>query len=534
MRKELLDKFKEAIVAILPIVIVLFVISFSIPSFSSESNQQKFGPVILSLIISSVPLILGTVLFSLGVEKSIAKIGSIVGSKVTKRKSIILLLIIGGMLGFLATLAEPDLSLLSSRISKSGPDWILILIASLGVGLFMIVSILRVIFNKKLKHILTIGYGLIFTLGCLADKNFFSIAFDAGGVTTGVVTVPFILALSTSVARVLGGKDSEDNSFGYSGLCSMGTVLAVMIYSLILKNTGLLSSLETTLQEKFNLINGSDELVKEISTYSDLGKLYLENFLSSLKDVILSLSPLLLFFIIFSFFIRIKKKTAVSIYVGFLYTFLGLVLFFLGAESGFIPFASRLGQFFGDNNDMFYLFIIVGFILGFISMIAEPSVKILARNVSDVSAGAISEKTIFLSLCLSSGIALVVNCIRINFDIDILLFIIPLFIVTIALSFLTPEIYVGIAIDAAGVATGTMASCLFLPMSIGFTAKRYDSVGMYFIRDGFGVVGIMSIFPIIICEILGILAVSKTSLRYKKAIKRVIEEDDSQIIHLPM
>lgn len=536
MHKELINKLKEACLAILPIVIIMIIINFSIPGFSVESNNEKFGPVLTSLLISALPLIIGTTLFSLGVEKSIAKLGEIVGQTLTKRKSIVLLLIIGGLLGCLVTLAEPDLSVLASRISPNGPDWTLIVVASIGVAIFMILSILRVVFDKKIKYWLVMGYGLIFTLALISDQNFLSIAFDSGGVTTGVVTVPFILALSMTVAKVLGGSNAEDDSFGYSGLCSMGTVLAVVVYSIVLKKTGNIFGIENNFTNKFNPINGSDEMMHSISSYSDLQELYLNNLISSIKDVAISMAPLLAFFAIFNIFFKNNKKTNISILVGFLYTFVGLVLFFLGAESGFIPFASQFGQYFAKHESSFYVFIICGFIFGFISMLAEPSVKILANNVSEVSGGVISEKIIYIALCLATGIAITLNTIRMNYNIDFIYFVIPLMLIALTLSFLTPEIYVGIAIDAAGVATGTMASCFFLPMSIGFSAIKYvdnPSFGQMIMKNGFGVVGIMSILPIIVTEIVGLTAVIKSKVNYKKALESVKETDDSQIIHLP-
>lgn len=514
----------------------MIIVNFSIPAFSVEASSEKFGPVLTSLLISTIPLILGTTLFSLGVEKSIGKIGEIVGTTLTKRKSIIMLLIIGGLLGFLATLAEPDLTVLASRISPSGPDWTLIVVAAIGVGIFMVLAILRVVFDKRIKYWLTIGYGLIFTLGCLADQSFFSIAFDAGGMTTGVVTVPFILAMGMSVARTLGGSNAEDDSFGYSGLCSMGTVLLVVIYSLILKNTGTIGSIQNNLIGKFNIENGTDEMMHQLKNFDAIGALYVDNLLSSLKDVAISMAPLIAFFIIFNFFFKNPKKTLISIFIGFGYTFIGLVLFFLGAESGFIPFASQFGQYFARHEDMLAIFIIVAFIFGFISMLAEPAVKVLANNVSEVSGGVISEIIIYMALCLSTAIAVSINIIRIHFNIEFVYFVVPLFIIAIGLSFLTPEIYVGISIDAAGVATGTMASCFFLPMMIGFTAVKYNESSNYgemIMRNGFGAVGIMAILPIIVCEMVGIFAVVKTKINYNKARSKIKEIDDSQIIHLP-
>lgn len=539
MHNEILKRLKEATFSIVPIVVFVILLNLIIPNFTIESNGSLFGPSLTSLLISSVPLILGTALFSLGAEKSVAKIGEVVGKTMTKRKSIFLLLIIALLMGFLVTIAEPDLSVLATRIgSGSGPNWSLIIVASIGVGIFLMVSILRVMFNKPLKYWLVIGYGLVFTLGLFANRDMFSLVFDAGGVTTGVVTTPFILALSLGVSQVIGGKDAEDAAFGYSGLCTLGTVLSVMVFSIVLSNNGGVDNIIKTLSNKFNIndINSEmlDTMLKPVTEFSQIPALYLSSFLSSLKDVTISMLPILLFFLIFNFYSKIHGKEFASIMIGFLYTFIGLILFFLGAESGFIPVASSLGKTFASKENLLWLFVIVVMALGFISMLAEPSVKILANNVSEVSRGVISNWTIIIALGISTGIALLINTLRTTFDIDFIYFIVPLYIVAIILAFISPNIYVGISIDAAGVATGTMASCFFLPMFISYTATIHgNNLGEFILKDGFGVIGIMAVLPIIVIESLGTFANVKSSIAYRKALARVIEEDNSQVIHLP-
>lgn len=539
MVKEFLHGIKEASLAILPIVIALIIINFAIPGLYLNTGT-KFGPVIASLLISIVPLILGTALFSIGAEKSVAKIGEVVATKLTKKKTIGALLIITLLLGLLATIAEPDLAVLAERTGGSnGKDWTLIIVAAVGVGVFLAIGIVRVLLGKSLKYWLAIGYGLVFSLGCIADKNIFSIIFDAGGVTTGVVTVPFIIALGVSVANILGGKKAEDASFGFSGLCSLGTVLFVMIYMVVIRNI--------TFNVDGSTLNGIEKIQNALTgvkftsleTYAQMGEMFLEEILASLKNVAISMVPILVFFVCFNLYAKIKGKSLVSIYIGFVYTFIGLVLFFLGAESGFIPFAYNFGKWFGEQgSSSLWLLVIIGIVLGFISMLAEPAVKILADNVTEVSRGSVSKKIIYIALGLGTSIAISLNAIRVTYNIDIIYFVLPLFIIAITMAFLVPEIYVGIAIDAAGVATGTMASCFFLPLFIGYTTNLYDAnsanFGVSMMRNGFGVVGLMSIMPIIAVETIGITAVAKEKAAYRKALDAVREPDDSQVIHLPM
>lgn len=547
MLKETLSRLKEASFSILPVVIVVLIFNFAVPGMTLESDGSKFGPVIVSLMISVIPLILGTALFSIGAEKSVAKIGEVVGTTLTKRKSLVMLLVISLLLGILATIAEPDLTVLASRISESGPNWSLIVIAAIGVGIFLVVAILRVVYNKSLKYWLAMGYGLVFTLGLFADPDFFSIIFDAGGVTTGVITVPFIIALGMGVARVLGGENAEDDSFGYSGLCSLGTVLAAMLFSVVIKRTGALDGIQKVIEEKFdinNITSSTDSMMVPLESYTQLGKLYLSNSLSSLKDVTLSITPIVCFFVIFNFFAKIKGKALGSIVIGFVYTFFGMVFFFLGAESGFIPVASALGKWVSQSmvagENVLWLFVLICVVLGFISMLAEPSVRVLAVNVSEVSRGVISKKTIYIALGIATSLALLMNVFRVTYNIDFYYFIVPLFLLALILAFLSPDIYVGIAIDAAGVATGTMASCFFLPMFIGYASILYandlqgnKTLGSSIMKNGFGVVGLMSVMPIIAVEVVGLIAILKTRIAYRKALAQVVEPDDSQIIHLP-
>jgi hypothetical protein len=537
MGKEFGKDFRESASAILPMILVILIINFSLPGLRLK------GPVLVSLLVSIVPLLLGTALFSIGAGKSIAKIGEIVGTTLTKRKSIVLLLFVAGLMGFLATMAEPDLSVLASRISKDGPSWSLIAVAAAGVGLFLIVAILRVVYNKPLKYWLAIGYGLVFTLGLFADKSFFTISFDSGGMTTGVVTVPFIISLGVGVASVMGGENAEDDSFGYSGLCSLGTVLACMVFTIALRNSGVVK-IQGILSEKFSLTGDPslhDTILTTLGSYSDMGSLYLANFIGSLKDVAISMTPIVAFFFILNIYAKMRGKNLGSVIVGFVYTFLGLVLFFLGAESGFMPFSLKLGEYFGGlGKDKTWVFLLIGFLTGAISMLAEPSVKVLADNVSEVSRGAIPSSVIYLALCISIGLAITFNVLRVTYDIPFLYFIVPLFLIAVTLAFFSPEIYCGIAIDAAGVATGTMAGCFFMPMFIGYTAVlygsdygRYGSYGEAIMNNGFGVIGIMSVMPIIAVEIVGISVVINEKNAYRKALEKALEPEDDQIIHLP-
>lgn len=534
MIKEITARLKEGLMSILPIAVILVILNFAIPGLSFDDATQypsHVGPAFVAFLLALVPMILGMAFFNLGADKSTGRIGILVGGLVSKKKALGILLFIALLMGTLTTLAEPDLTVLATRLypdsHDSGMRILMIVTSSVGVGVFLLVAILRVIYDKSIKYWLVIGYSLVFVLGYFIDPDFFSIIFDSGGVTTGPVTVPFIISLGISVSSMLGGSKAEDDSFGYSGLCTLGTVLSVTLFAVVMKHTGAMDSMESTF--------GSMNLLTEINSYQGLADVYRESFLSNLKGVAISMIPITLFFLVYNFFLKLKKPDFFSIIIGLVYVFVGLVLFLFSSEAGLSPAASRLGKAFATLP--LYVFMLVVFSCGVISMLAEPGVHVLADQVNEVSRGAISRPTIFFVLGLSTGLSLVLNVIRVHDNIPIIDFVIPILAVGLVLAFFTPEIYVAIAIDAAGVATGTMASCLFLPMFIGYTSSLYQNsanYGQMILRNGFGVVGMMSLMPIACVEIVGILSVIKTKIGYQKALKAVMEPDDAQIVHLPV
>lgn len=532
---EFLLKLKEAAISIVPVFLLIIILNFSLSAISlDDPSFNNVGPVFVSFCISIVPLVVGLALFSMGADKAMGKIGEIAGTTLTKRKSLFLLLIIGFLMGVLLTLAEPDLSVLSSRFFPGNERWILMIITAIGVGVFLVVAMLRVIFQKSLKTWLIIGYGLVFALGCVTNDSFYSIVFDSGGATTGAVSVPFVLALGIGVASIRGGKNAEDDSFGYSGLCSLGPLVSVMIMSAFLSNGSALESIEN------GLVDSAIGLTASIPTYRDISTFYLDNFVSSLSEVALSMSPIVVFFFVYQFFLKLKKRELVSIFVGLLYTFIGLVLFLMGASSGFIPVATSIGE--GAVSLNFPLFLFIGFAIGCLIILAEPGVHVLADQVSEVSRGALGKKSIYIALCLATGLAVVFNAIRIRYNIPIAYFVIPIYILAFALSFFVSEIYVGVAFDSSGIATGTLSSCFLLPMFIGYSLGVYNdpsfnyqtiNEGQFILENGFGVLGMVSVMPLVAIESLGLFGILKSKKAYRRALLQQLEKDDNQVIHLP-
>lgn len=521
MSKEFLSKLKESFVSISPIILLLIVLNFASPYFRMDEGTLA-GPTFTSFVISTVPLILGMTLFNMGAEKAMGKIGEVVGTTLTKRKSLALLAIIAFLLGTLITIAEPDLTVLSQRLLPSGPNWLLVVIAAIGVGAMLAVAVLRVILQKSIKIWLVIAYGLVFALGCMADPDFFPLVFDSGGATTSAISSPFIIAFGVGIATVRGGKNAEDDSFGYAGLCSLGPLITVMLLGIFLDKGYILENLGLEL----------DTMTTNIDSFAQLGPYYAEQTISAITDVSLSISPIVIFFFGYNFFLKLKGRDLLSIVIGLVYTYVGLVIFLLGANVGFIPVATALGSNFVSMAD--WIFLLFGAAIGFVIILAEPAVHVLADQVAEVTSGTIRKSHVLLALSVGTTFSVLCNVLRILYDIPIIYFLATIYIVAFVLVFFVPDIYVAIAFDSTGVATGTLSSCFLLPLFIGYTSLKSGNNVETVLKDGFGIIGMISTMPIIAIEVLGLYGKLKTKLAYHEALKRVKEPDDSQVIHLPI
>ena len=521
MGKEFVSKLKESALSISPILILLLVLNFASPQFRMDQGSFA-GPTFTTFCISAVPLIVGMTLFNMGAEKAMGRIGEAVGTSLTKKKSLILLAVIALLLGTLITVAEPDLTVLSQRLLPSGPNWLIVAVAALGVGAMLAVAVVRVILQKSIKIWLVIAYGLVFALGCMADPDFFPIVFDSGGATTSAISSPFILAFGIGVSSVRGGKNAEDDSFGYAGLCSLGPLISVMLLGIFLDKNYILENLGAELSG----------MTTNIDSFAQIGPFYADQTLSALLDITLSITPIVVFFFIYNFFLRLKGKDLLSIVVGLLYTFFGLWIFLIGANTGFIPVATALGKNFVTLSPA--LFLGFGFLVGCLIIFAEPAVHVLADQVTEATSGTIRKSQVLLFLAVGTGFSVLFNVLRVLYGIPIIYFIATIYVIGFVLAFLVPDIYVAIAFDSTGVATGTLSSCFLLPLFIGFTSATSGGSIEAVLTDGFGIIGMISTMPVIAIESLGLYGKVKTKMAYAKALKKVKEEDDSQVIHLPV
>ena len=503
MFKLLLEKLKESVLSVLPvfaIVIVLLVLGIFTETFTLSDPEN--GWTIVLFLVGSVMLIAGLSLFSLGADLSLLKVGEQVGNYLTNKRKVWLLLLIGFLIGVIITVAEPDLLVLAKRFSI--PDFVLIIVVAVGVGVFLALALLRIILQVSLVKLLIIVYiitfGLAFVVNAI-NPSFLPVAFDSGGVTTGPMTVPFILALGVGVAHARGGKKSNDDSFGLVALCSVGPILAVLILGFFTEAGNDAHQYET--------INTFNLALKELGTV----------FVAKLGDIGKAISGTLLFIIIFEFaFLRVKFKKFLKLFLGIVYVFFGVAIFLSGAEIGFEKIGDLIGNIFGGLNYP-WLIVPVGMIIGFFVVMAEPSVQVLNKQVEEITAGAISRKVMLFTLAIGVAISIGLSFVRIIFQINILWIIVPGYAIAILLSLFSPKIFSAIAFDSGGVASGPMTATFLLPMASGLIEAL--STGDNIIEFSFGTVALVAMTPLIVIQVLGIIYKIKTTIKTRTSVRTI-------------
>ncbi len=505
MKKILLDKIKESCLSVLPITAIIIILNFAVPG-------GKLGWNFLAFIIGSLLLITGMVFYSLGSEIALSPIGEVIGSKVTSTKKVPLILLIGFIIGAMVTVAEPDLMVLGNQLGSI--KWILIITIALGVGLFLAIALGRIFAKISLNLILIVFYGLIFVLALFVDNKYIALAFDSGGVTTGAITVPFIMALGVGVASVLGGKNRNENSFGVVAICSIGPILLVLLLCLIFKP-------EIAI----------DSFGGEIVSITDLLTNFRDILLSCMKEVAIALLPISAFFFVMNgFFIKLPRQRVMRIIFGLVYTYIGLSLFLTGVSAGFMDMGFDLGNRLAalDNN---WLLIPVGMIVGAFIVLAEPAVHVLCKQVETISDGTIKGKTLLISLSISMMISVGLATMRILFDIPVYYILIPGYGLALLLSFVVPKNYTAIAFDSGGVASGPMATTFMLPLAIGAASTVSMGSTEAILSNAYGMVAFIALTPLITIQILGLTVKIKAS-RKPKINKSVLRLFDSDIIEL--
>ncbi len=475
--QKLMEKIRESLSSVLPITAIVLVLCFTIAPVPSG--------ILMAFVIGAAMLIVGMGLFTLGAEMAMTPMGEHVGARLTGSRRLWLVIVGCFVIGLMITVAEPDLQVLAAQV-PSVPDMVLILAVAVGVGLFLVVALLRMLIGIRLSWLLIGFYVLAFVLAAFVPRDFLTVAFDSGGVTTGPMTVPFIMALGVGVSAVRSDRHAENDSFGLVALCSIGPILAVLILGLAYQPSGTQSAAAA---------------LPELADSRALAVLFAQTLPDYLREVAVSLAPIAVFFLVFQLLLlRLPRRQLVRLAVGVLYTYLGLVLFLTGVNAGFMPAGQYLG---GQMGTLSYRWILVpvGMVIGYFIVAAEPAVHVLNRQVEEITDGAIPPRLMQLSLSIGVAISLGLSMIRVLTGISILWFLLPGYTLAIVLSFFTPKIFTSIAFDSGGVASGPMTATFLLPFAMG----ACEAVGGNIITDAFGIVAMVAMTPLITIQLLGVL-----------------------------
>ncbi|MDO4328970.1 MAG: DUF1538 domain-containing protein [Lachnospiraceae bacterium] len=489
IKKKLKEKWQESVQAVFPIIVIVLALCFTIAPISPS--------ILLCFLIGAVLILIGMMFFTLGAEMSMTPMGERVGSCLTQSRNLALIILIAFLLGFIVTISEPDLQVLANQV-PAVPNMVLILSVAGGVGAFLVLALLRMLFGIPLTPLLMVFYAAAFVLAFFIPKDFLSIAFDSGGVTTGPMTVPFIMALGVGVSAIRSDRHAADDSFGLVSLCSVGPILAVMILGLIFNPQDNVTVNAVTL---------------EVDNSRQLGALFVTQLPTYLKEISLSLLPIFLFFMIFQvLMLKLSKRKMIKILIGLAYTYIGLVLFLTGANVGFMPAGNYLGQVLAGNRHP-EIILPIAMLIGYFIVKAEPAVYVLNKQVEEITDGAISAKAMGAGLSIGVSISLGLAMIRVLTGISILWFLIPGYAVALGISFFVPKIYTAIAFDSGGVASGPMTAAFLLPLAQGACI----AVGGNIVTDAFGVVAMVAMTPLITIQVMG-LASKIAGNRRKQAI----------------
>ena len=497
-RKQLTEKFREAVASVLPITLIVTIVCFSFVPVTTD--------LMLSFLIGSVLLIVGMALFTLGSEVSMTQIGTHMGAKLTKSRKLWLILTVSFLLGVAITVAEPDLQVLATNVPNIDTT-VLIITVSVGVGIFLLLSMLRILLVIPLRWMLLGFYALIFILAALVDKDFLAVAFDSGGVTTGPMTVPFIMALGVGVSSIRSDSHAQTDSFGLVALCSIGPILAVMLLGFIYRGSA----------------DGTAAMV--LSNYQDtveLGHNYITSLPAYLKEVVIALLPIVAFFLVFQVVsLRLRRLPFMRILVGLVWTCVGLVLFLTGVNVGF----SSLGYILGERlaaPGLRYWLIPLAMLMGWFIINAEPAVHVLNKQVEELSAGAISAKAMGVSLSIAVSSAMGLSMVRVLTGISILWFIVPGYVLALAMAFFVPQTFTAIAFDSGGVASGPLTATFMLPFAMG----ACTAMGGNIMTDAFGIVAMVAMMPLITVQAMGVVYVIKSRRQAKTVGKSAYGDND--------
>ncbi len=487
MQKNLLEKIKESLGSVLPVAAIVFLLMISIVPVSGEMFFMFF--------MGTVMLVVGIGLFTLGADTSMIIIGEEIGAKLVRLKKVWLILPICFIIGVLVTVAEPDLKVLADQTPIVDTS-LMVWAVGIGVGVFLALAFLRIFLQIRISVLFVIFYAITFIFACspLISPDFIPTAFDSGGVTTGPITVPFVMALGLGLSSIRGDKTSEEDSFGLVAMCSIGPILTVLILG-ALNNTDI-----------------PEQTIEPIGDYSLVSEVF-GHFAYTLphymKDVAMAILPIVAFFLFFNAVsLKLDKKTLIKIFVGLVFTYIGLVLFLTGANAGFMP----IGQYIGESlsgSGYSWILVPIGMVIGYFIVSAEPAVHVLKQQVETITEGRISAKALGISLAVGVSASVGIAMIRVITGISILWFLIPGYAMALIISFLVPPIFTSVAFDAGGVASGPLTATFLLPLAMGASFAAGGNIA----TDAFGIVAMVAMTPLLTIQILGLVSRFRVSPR---------------------
>jgi len=503
---KLKKKLEEALVAVLPVVGIVLLLSFTIAPLSPS--------VLLSFLMGAMMVMAGMMFFTLGAEMSMTPMGEKVGAQMTKSRKIWLIVALSFVLGFIITISEPDLQVLASQV-PSIPNHVLILAVAVGVALFLVLAILRMFIGVSLRSLLVGLYIAVFAMVIFVPADFRAVAFDSGGVTTGPMTVPFIMALGVGISAIRNDRAAADDSFGLVALCSVGPIIAVLLLGMIYR------------PDDGSYVAGA---IPQVGDSIELWNMFSHELPHYMAEIAISLLPIVVFFGLFQIVsLRLSGRNLGRILIGLVYTYIGLVLFLTGANVGFMPAGSYLGNVLA-SAEYKYLLIPIGAVIGFFTVKAEPAVYVLNRQVEEITDGSISARAMGISLSLGVALSVALAMTRVLTGIPILWFLVPGYAISLGLSFFVPKIFTAIAFDSGGVASGPMTTTFILPFAIG--ACR--ALGGNVMTDAFGIVAMVAMTPLITIQVMGLYGRLKQRKLRQRAHSELLAISDDMIFYEEM
>jgi len=487
----LVEKIREVFVSVFPITVIVLILHFTI---APVELYQLFR-----FIIGAVLIFFGLSVFLLGVDLGVSQIGHLMGSVLVKSNKVLIIGIVGLILGFFISIAEPDLHVLANQIDLVTSGTIskisILVIVSIGIAILMTIGLFRIIFNISLQKILIGMYSLVLVFSFFSSPEYLAIGFDASGATTGAMTVPFILALAVGVSSLKkNGITSEEDSFGLVGITSIGPILSIILVSLLIR------------QNTF-----SDVVVDQIPYSSSVLYPFIQKLPIIMSEIMLAMLPLLVVFILYKFINKdLPKRAFIRILKGLIYAYIGLVIFLLGVNAGFMEVGYMIGYKVASLNGQ-WIIVVVGFILGLVTVLAEPAVHVLTEQIEDITTGYVQKRIINIALSAGVGIAVALSMLRIVIPgIQLWHYLLPGFSIALLMSFFVPNLFIGIAFDSGGVASGPMTATFILAFSQG-AASATQSANV--LIDGFGMIAMVALTPLIALQIIGILYKRKSGKR---------------------